>query len=103
MLNTDRPCSNPGGRGGWAWIAVADDQETAHGYGHDPETTHQRMEIRAAIEAVSSRAPGESAVVHSDSAYVVNCFRQRWHEKWERNGWRTPIRSLSRTTISGAS
>ena len=38
---------------------------------------------------MSSIAPGESAVVFSDSAYVANCFRNSWHVKWERNGWRT--------------
>jgi ribonuclease HI len=27
--------------------------------------------------------------LHSDSAYLVNCFRSRWHENWLRNGWKT--------------
>ena len=26
--------------------------------------------------------------VHSDSAYIVNCFRDGWWERWEKNGWR---------------
>jgi ribonuclease HI len=33
--------------------------------------------------------------LHSDSAYLVNCFRQRWYDKWMRNGWvsraKTPV------------
>ena len=32
--------------------------------------------------------PGRRRVqVHTDSAYVMNCFRDRWYEKWEANGW----------------
>jgi ribonuclease HI len=27
--------------------------------------------------------------VHSDSAYIVNCFKQKWHVKWQKNGWVT--------------
>jgi ribonuclease HI len=27
--------------------------------------------------------------VHSDSAYIVNCFQQKWHVKWSKNGWMT--------------
>ena len=26
--------------------------------------------------------------VYSDSAYVVNCFRDKWYERWLRNGWK---------------
>src|SRR5262245_18552376 len=45
------------------------------------------MEIRAAQEGLAA-IPGRRRVhVHSDSAYVVNCFRDRWWERWERTGW----------------
>jgi ribonuclease HI len=27
--------------------------------------------------------------LHSDSAYIVNCFHQKWYAKWEKNGWKT--------------
>jgi ribonuclease HI len=47
------------------------------------------MEITAALEAVTTlgREPGAIEVV-SDSTYVVNCFRDRWYVKWQRNDWR---------------
>jgi len=48
-------------------------------------TTNQRMEIRAALEAVTS-VDGPLEVV-SDSTYVVNCFRDRWWEGWLARGW----------------
>lgn len=47
------------------------------------------MEIQAVIEALrrvkTSHLPIE---VYSDSAYVVNCMRDRWYIRWRKNGWR---------------
>jgi ribonuclease HI len=59
--------------------------------GADPRTTNQRMEITAPLRALESLGPdagGDGIVVRSDSAYVVNCFLQRWWVGWERRGWR---------------
>lgn len=44
------------------------------------------MEVQAVLEALRV-LDGEITIV-SDSTYVVNCFRDRWWAKWERNGWR---------------
>ena len=79
---TDGACLGNPGRGGWAW-AVPDGPFSS---GADPATTNQRMEIRAALEAVTSLA-GPLEVV-SDSTYVVNCFRDHWWEGWLARGWR---------------
>ena len=50
-------------------------------------TTNQRMELRAAIEALAA-IPGSRAVaLYTDSSYVMNCFRDRWWVRWEANGW----------------
>ena len=49
------------------------------------------MEITAVLRAVEA-LPGPLHVM-SDSTYVVNCFRDRWWEKWQRNGWQTPRKS----------
>ena len=49
------------------------------------------MEIRAAYEAVLANA-GPLLVV-SDSTYVVNCFRDRWHAGWQARGWLTSART----------
>lgn len=78
---TDGACLGNPGPGGWAW-AVPDGPYAA---GPDPATTNQRMEIRAALEAVQT-LDGPLEVV-SDSTYVVNCFRDRWWEGWLRRGW----------------
>ena len=80
---TDGACSGNPGPGGWAWAV---DQET-YASGGDRVTTNQRMEVRAALEAVTT-LPAPLLVI-SDSTYVVNCFRDRWWEKWLANGWLT--------------
>jgi ribonuclease HI len=78
---TDGACLGNPGPGGWAW-AVPDGPFAS---GHEARSTNQRMEITAAFEAVRA-LPGPLVVV-SDSTYVVNCFRDRWHEAWIRRGW----------------
>jgi ribonuclease HI len=78
---TDGACSGNPGPGGWAWI-VPDGPFAA---GADDPTTNQRMELTAVLEAV--RALDGPLEVISDSAYVVNCFRDRWWEGWVRRGW----------------
>ena len=78
---TDGACRGNPGPGGWAW-AVLDGPQ---GSGHDPATTNQRMEVRAAYEAVVA-IPGPLVVV-SDSTYVVNCFKNSWWTGWRARGW----------------
>lgn len=89
---TDGACSGTPGPGGWAW--VVEDGETPHAgrhdSGNDPETTNQRMELMAALEAVS-RLDGELVIV-SDSSYVVNCFKDEWWKGWLSRGWKTTQR-----------
>ncbi len=80
---TDGACSGNPGPGGWAW-ATRDGRQDAGG---SPQTTNQRMEIQAALEAV--RALAGPLVVVSDSTYVVNCFRDRWWQGWLARGWLT--------------
>ncbi|MCY7396520.1 MAG: ribonuclease HI [Nocardioides sp.] len=78
---TDGACRGNPGPGGWAWAR----DETTNASGHEPSSTNQRMEIRAAFEAVRAY-PGPLVVV-SDSTYVVNCFRDEWWKGWLRRGW----------------
>jgi ribonuclease HI len=80
---TDGACSGNPGPGGWAW-ATRDGRQDSGG---EARTTNQRMEIRAALEAV--RALPGALVVVSDSTYVVNCFRDGWWKGWIARGWLT--------------
>ena len=78
---TDGACRGNPGPGGWAWAVPGG----AYASGAEAQTTNQRMEVHAALEAVLS-IDGPVEVV-SDSTYVVNCFRDRWWEGWMARGW----------------
>lgn len=81
IVYTDGACSGNPGPGGWAWAI----SEAHFASGYDPATTNQRMEIRAALEAVKALS-GPLEVV-SDSTYVVNCFKDSWWRGWLAKGW----------------
>ncbi len=90
-----RENGTPSGLGGWAYVIL--DQEK----GKDMEivlsdlgfvdgTTNQEMEIIAvakAFEALVEYKTHEKVILYSDSAYVINCFKDRWYDKWNSNGW----------------
>jgi ribonuclease HI len=85
-LYTDGACSGNPGPGGWAALLIEDGRERVVS-GAEPRTTNQRMELRAAIEGLAV-VPGRRTVqLFTDSSYVMNCFRDRWWERWEANGW----------------
>jgi ribonuclease HI len=83
---TDGACRGNPGPGGWAW-AVPDGPFAS---GSDAQTTNQRMEITAALEAlrnlVADRPAGVEVV--SDSTYVVKCFTDGWWKGWLRKNWK---------------
>ncbi len=79
---TDGACLGNPGPGGWAF--VVDQGPWSSGY--EPQTTNQRMELTAASAAV--QALDGPLRVHSDSTYVVNCFRQEWWKGWLKRGWK---------------
>lgn len=58
-------------------------------FGGSKNTTNNIMELTGMIEALklvkSNNIPVE---VYSDSAYIVNCFKQKWYVKWKANGWK---------------
>jgi len=82
---TDGACRGNPGPGGWAWAVPGG----PYASGADPATTNQRMEIRAALEALRywRTQPVSSILVVSDSTYVVNCFKDRWWQGWQRRNW----------------
>jgi ribonuclease HI len=83
---TDGACSGNPGPGGWAWAA----DDGREGAGGTADTTNQRMELTAVLEAL--RAIDGPVVVHSDSTYVVNCYNDRWYEGWLARNWRNTQR-----------
>lgn len=83
---TDGACSGNPGPGGWAW-AVAPDGSPC-GSGGERQSTNQRMEVTAVLEALRTLGPAHRSIeVVSDSTYVVNCFRDNWWKGWIARGW----------------
>ncbi|PYM33380.1 MAG: ribonuclease HI [Candidatus Rokuibacteriota bacterium] len=86
-LYTDGACTGNPGPGGWAALILDGDAERVVS-GAAAHTTNQRMELTAVAEGLAA-IPGRRRVhVYSDSAYIVNCFREGWWERWEKTGWR---------------
>ncbi len=58
--------------------------------GADSDTTNQRMELSAVLEALQVLAPEAQGAIEvvSDSSYVVTCFRDRWWIGWLNRNWR---------------
>ncbi len=92
---TDGACSENPGPGGWAVVFnTADKCKTISG--NEKNTTNNRMELKAVIEAFrriirreKCFAPKSEYDIYSDSAYVVNTINRNWHETWQVNGWKT--------------
>jgi ribonuclease HI len=57
--------------------------------GFEPSTTNNRMELTAAIKALKALKEPCAVTLYSDSAYLVNTFKQGWLAKWQVNGWKT--------------
>ncbi|PIQ61393.1 MAG: ribonuclease HI, partial [Bacteroidetes bacterium CG12_big_fil_rev_8_21_14_0_65_60_17] len=87
-IYTDGACSGNPGPGGWAALLIYNDKERVL-TGAEPETTNNRMEMMAIIEALRVLREPVRAHVHTDSAYVVNAFDQNWIDNWMRRGWKT--------------
>lgn len=81
--------------GAWAY-AVINDQYNSMSFADVhavKETTNQRMELCAAIEALTkicsiAEFPQDQVVVYTDSAYLHNCYTQGWYKSWQKNGWK---------------
>lgn len=87
-IYTDGACSGNPGPGGWGAILFSGDRMKEISGGEE-NTTNQRMELTAVVEALRAlKVSGWDVVVYSDSAYIVNAFSQDWIGRWQRNGWK---------------
>ena len=84
-MYTDGACAGNPGPGGWAAIIFDGGERTISGA--EPSTTNQRMELMGALEGLAAIGGRRRVQLYTDSAYVMNCFRDRWYERWERTGW----------------
>lgn len=86
---------NPG-PGGWGVVYVRNNDIITQDYGHEPQTTNNRMELTAIIAGLKIADPKEEVDLYSDSELCVNTFT-KWAGSWARNGWKRktgPIANL---------
>ncbi len=87
---TDGACSGNPGPGGWAAVILDGDRRRELS-GYEPDTTNNRMELSAAIEALEALPETVTVDLHTDSQYLRNGM-STWLARWKRNGWRTADR-----------
>ena len=89
LIYCDGACSGNPGPGGWAAIVAIADKDVWELGGRDPATTNNRMELRAAIEALRTiEKIGGPVTVFTDSVYVIKGITE-WIFGWRRRGWKS--------------
>lgn len=86
-IYTDGACSGNPGNGGWGAILIYNGKKKEISNG-EKDTTNNRMELTAVIEALKLLKEPCKVNLYSDSAYVVNAFLNDWISSWRNNGWR---------------
>jgi ribonuclease HI len=96
IIHTDGACSGNPGPGGWG--AILDyNGKRKEVFGGEKDTTNNRMELKAAIEALNALKRACAVEMHVDSQYVKDGIT-KWIFGWKRNGWKTadkkPVKNL---------
>lgn len=86
-IYTDGACSGNPGPGGWGALMLYGDNEKEI-TGGAFETTNNRMELTAAIEALRALKRPCRVILHTDSTYVKDGIT-KWIESWKARGWKT--------------
>lgn len=89
-IYTDGACSGNPGPGGWGVILISGEHRKEM-CGGEEETTNNRMELTAAIEALDALKRPSRVTLYTDSTYVRDGIT-KWIGGWRRNGWRTAAR-----------
>lgn len=91
-IYTDGACRGNPGKGGWGAILVYNGREKELS-GGEPETTNNRMELTAAISALSSLKEPCRVTLYSDSKYLVDAVTKGWARSWKAKGWKKADKS----------
>ena len=87
VIYTDGACKGNPGPGGWgAWLRSGEHEREL--WGGEAQTTNNRMEMQAVIEALNALRAPSLVQLHVDSEYVRNGITS-WIHAWKRRGWRT--------------
>ncbi len=85
-IYTDGACSGNPGPGGWGAILKAG-VHTKELSGGEAQTTNNRMELTAVINALSALKRPCHVVLTSDSKYIIDAIEKGWAKKWQQNHW----------------
>ena len=96
VVYTDGACKGNPGPGGWgAWLRWGEHEKEL--FGGEPNTTNNRMELTAVIEALALLKRRSTVAVYTDSSYVKDGITQ-WIHGWKKRGWRTagnqPVKNI---------
>jgi ribonuclease HI len=87
VIYTDGACKGNPGPGGWG-VVLTYKGNTKELYGGERETTNNRMELMAVINALEALTKPCSVEINSDSKYVLQGITE-WLENWKKRGWKT--------------
>ena len=91
-IYTDGACRGNPGKGGWGAVLVYGDKEKELS-GGEKVTTNNRMELTAAIEALSALKEPCKVTMTSDSQYLINGITKGWALSWRAKGWKKADKS----------
>ena len=91
-IYTDGACRGNPGKGGWGAILVYGKTEKELS-GGEPSTTNNRMELTAAIKALSALKEKCEVTLYSDSKYMIDAIEKKWVYSWKEKGWRKADKS----------
>ena len=87
-IYADGACKGNPGTGGWGALLVAEGGHEKEIFGGEPNTTNNRMELRAVIEALGALTRPCEVVLYTDSQYVQKGISE-WIHGWKARGWKT--------------
>jgi len=90
IVYTDGACKGNPGPGGWG-VMLSYKGKVKELYGGDPDTTNNRMELMAAIQALETLSKPCSVQITTDSKYVLQGITE-WMDNWKKRGWKTAAR-----------
>ena len=92
IFYVDGACSGNGtdnSSGAFGVVGINDEDQMFYWF-YDPtkDTTNNREELKAILHVMRHFGmEDEIPIVYSDSAYIVNCYNQKWYKNWKYNGW----------------
>jgi len=95
-IYTDGACSGNPGPGGWGAVLTYGGREKEI-HGGEGDTTNNRMELMAVIQALAALKKPLVVHIYTDSTYVKDGM-EKWLHGWKKNGWRTaakkPVKNI---------